>query len=334
MNKIKNYILNGQGLGIKFLAALAILASLVFAIFVRVEGAQYIPYAQDVADQMLPIKIVDGQIVEPLNTFKMAQIRVEGKSSPLALPLVLDTRVSNLDANLLPEGVYVTRTNIYTVTKNQIKVIKLEGNNFIPKGDYTEVFKSWLNWSAFILGVCGIALLFVLYFILTMFYALCAQLIAKITRKDMNFERRMRLSALVLVAAYIVFLPLSFIGIDSSLLFFVVVICALAWFMIKCAPCKVCAQAEAAKVEVAAKAEVVEKKAQPAAKKPAQHKAKAAVKKEKVKAETKEVVAEKKEESKAPAPAKKKPGSKPAAKKVVKKATSAPKAAKAKAENK
>ena len=71
MNRIKNYILNGQGLGIKYLAALAILASLVFAIFVRVEGAQYIPYAQEVADQMLPIKIVDGQIVQPLNTFKM-----------------------------------------------------------------------------------------------------------------------------------------------------------------------------------------------------------------------------------------------------------------------
>ena len=328
MNRIKNYILNGQGLGIKFLAALAILASLVFAIFVRVEGAQYIPYAQEVADQMLPIKIVDGQIVEPLNTFKMAQISIEGKSSPLALPLVLDTRVSNLDANLLPEGVYVTRTNIYTVTNNQIKVIKLEGDNFIPKGDYTEVFKSWLNWSAFILGVCGIVLLFVLYFILTMFYALCAQLIAKIARKDMNFERRMRLSALVLVATYIIFLPLSFIGIDSSLLFFVVVICALAWFVIKCAPCKVCAQAETAKVEV------VEKKAQPAAKKPVQRKAKAAVKKENVKAETKEIAAEKKEEPKAPAPAKKKPGRKPAAKKVVKKATPAPKTAKAKAENK
>ena len=333
MNRIKNYILNGQGLGIKFLAALAILASLVFAIFVRVEGAHYIPYAQEVADQMLPIKIVGGQIVEPLNTFKMAQISIEGKSSPLALPLVLDTRVSNLDANLLPEGVYVTRTNIYTVTNNQIKVIKLEGDNFIPKADYTEVFKSWLNWSAFILGVCGIVLLFVLYFILTMFYALCAQLIAKVARKDMNFERRMRLSALVLVAAYIIFLPLSFIGIDSSLLFFVVVICALAWFMIKCAPCKVCAQ-EAAKVEVEAKAEVVEKKAQPAAKKPIQRKAKVAVKKENVKAETKEIVAEKKEEPKAPAPAKKKPGRKPAAKKVVKKATPAPKAAKAKAENK
>lgn len=327
MNKIKSYILNGQGLGIKYLAALAILASLVFAIFVRVEGASYIPYAQEVAEQMLPIKIVDGKIVEPLNTFKMAQIRVEGKSSPLALPLVLDTRVSNLDANLLPEGVYVTRTNIYTVTKNQIKVIKFEGDNYLPKGDYTEVFKSWLNWSAFILGVCGIVLLFVLYFILTMFYALCAQLIAKIARRDMNFERRMRLCALVLVAAYIIFLPLSFIGINSTLLFFAAVICALAWFIIKCAPCKVCAQAEA-------KVEVVEKKAQPTAKKPAPHKAKTAVKKEEVKADAKDVVAEKKEEPKAHTPAKKKPGRKPAAKKVVKKTTQASKTAKTKAENK
>ena len=238
MKKITSYILNGQGLGIKFLAGLSVLMALIFAIVIRVQGTAYIPYAQEVADQMLPIKVVDGQIVEPLNTFRMAQIRIEGRDTPLALPLVLDTRVSNLDANLLPQGVYVTRTNIYTVNKNQIKVIKIEGNNYIPRGDYTDVFKSWLNWSAIVCGIGGIVVLFVLYFILAMFYALCTQIIAALARRNMAFDSRMRLSAVVLTAAYILFIPLGWIGLNSTLLFLAVVLCALIGFVIKYAPAK------------------------------------------------------------------------------------------------
>ena len=219
MKKITSYILNGQGLGMKFLAGLSVLMALIFAIVIRVQGAAYVPYAQEIADQMLPVKVVNGQIVEPLNTFKMAQIRIEGRDTPLALPLVLDTRVTNLDANLLPQGVYVTRTNIYMVNRNQVKVIKIEGDNYIPKGDYTDVFKSWLNWSAVIGGIAGIVILFVLYLILTMFYALCTQVIAKLARRDMAFDSRMRLSAVVLTAAYILFIPLGWLGFSSTLLF-------------------------------------------------------------------------------------------------------------------
>ena len=236
MKKITSYILNGQGLGMKFLAGLSVLMALIFAIVIRVQGAAYVPYAQEIADQMLPVKVVNGQIVEPLNTFKMAQIRIEGRDTPLALPLVLDTRVTNLDANLLPQGVYVTRTNIYTVNRNQVKVIKIEGDNYIPKGDYTDVFKSWLNWSAVIGGIAGIVILFVLYLILTMFYALCTQVIAKLARRDMAFDSRMRLSAVVLTAAYILFIPLGWLGVSSTLLFLAVMLGALIWFVVKYVP--------------------------------------------------------------------------------------------------
>ena len=247
MKKITSYILNGQGLGMKFLAGLSVLMALIFAIVIRVQGAAYVPYAQEIADQMLPVKVVNGQIVEPLNTFKMAQIRIEGRDTPLALPLVLDTRVTNLDANLLPQGVYVTRTNIYTVNRNQVKVIKIEGDNYIPKGDYTDVFKSWLNWSAVIGGIAGIVILFVLYLILTMFYALCTQVIAKLARRDMAFDSRMRLSAVVLTAAYILFIPLGWLGVSSTLLFLAVMLGALIWFVVKYVPT---GKTAAAKAEV------------------------------------------------------------------------------------
>lgn len=140
------------------------------------------------------------------------------------------------DANLLPQGVYVTRTNIYTVNRNQVKVIKIEGDNYIPKGDYTDVFKSWLNWSAVIGGIAGIVILFVMYLILTMFYALCTQVIAKLARRDMAFDSRMRLSAVVLTAAYILFIPLGWLGVSSTLLFLAVMLGALIWFVVKYVP--------------------------------------------------------------------------------------------------
>ena len=213
--------------------------------------------------------------------------------------LVLDTRVTNLDANLLPQGVYVTRTNIYTVNRNQVKVIKIEGDNYIPKGDYTDVFKSWLNWSAVIGGIAGIVILFVMYLILTLFYALCTQVIAKLARRDMAFDSRMRLSAVVLTASYILFIPLGWLGGSSTLLLLAVMLGALIWFVVKYVPTGKTAAAKAevrqedaapAKIKAAPVKKAPAKKApgkkKPAAKSetekpavPAKAEAKAAVKK-------------------------------------------------------
>ena len=39
----------------KFLAGLSVLMALIFAIVIRVQGAAYVPYAQEIADQMLPL---------------------------------------------------------------------------------------------------------------------------------------------------------------------------------------------------------------------------------------------------------------------------------------
>ena len=69
MKKIINYIAGGQGLGIKFIALLALLLSIVFGATVKVMGSDAVPYAQQIADQMLPIKVVNGQIVEPAAIF-------------------------------------------------------------------------------------------------------------------------------------------------------------------------------------------------------------------------------------------------------------------------
>lgn len=239
MNKINNYILNGQGLGVKFLLGLSVLMALLFAIIVRVKGVDYIPYAQEIADQMLPIKIENGIVVKPYNTIKAARLQVSDYAAPVQVPLVIDTRVDSLDTNQLPQGVYLTRTKLYTVNQNQVKMMNLEGDFDLPKADYTEDFKSWLNWSAVIGGIFAAVGLFVFYLLLTMFYALCTQFIAWIASRNFDFDRRMRLSALTLVAGYIIFIPLEMMGLHSTFLFFVLMIAALSVFVVKEAPAAV-----------------------------------------------------------------------------------------------
>lgn len=86
-----------------------------------------------------------------------------------------------------------------------------------------------------------------LYLILTMFYALCTQVIAKLARRDMAFDSRMRLSAVVLTAAYILFIPLGWLGVSSTLLFLAVMLGALIWFVVKYVPT---GKTAAAKAEV------------------------------------------------------------------------------------
>lgn len=113
MKKIINYIAGGQGLGIKFTALLALLLSIVFGATVKVMGSDAVPYAQQIADQMLPIKVVNGQIVEPADTYKVVHLRFNEDSDPYPIPLVLDTTSDVLDINMLDPGIYVTRSNIY-----------------------------------------------------------------------------------------------------------------------------------------------------------------------------------------------------------------------------
>lgn len=233
MQKIFNYILKGQGLGVKFLILLALVMSLVIATVVKVKGNDFVPYAQQVADQMLPIKIENGVVVRPYNTFKQASIQLNDYSSPFYIPFVIDTSVDTFDASDLKPGVYMSRTAFYTVQRNEVRMLRLEGNVEILKADYTEVFKSWMTWFAVIFGIISIFFLFILYFILALFYSLCAKVITWMTSVNLDFDQRMRLSSVALITAYILFLPFDWGSVGTNKLLFFIVMIALQIFAVK-----------------------------------------------------------------------------------------------------
>lgn len=227
MKKILNYIAAGQGLGIRFLLIFSAIVALVYAVYVRTAGTEFIPYAQDIADQMLPIKVENGIVVEPANTVKKAQLRVDENMSPLELPLIINTTVDTLDTANLTSGVYLTRTTFYTVNKNEVKLYKLENDFELPRADYRDTFKSVLFWTAVTVFIFGGLILFVTYFILSIFYATCSYILSAILSRKYDFDLRMRLSVLSLISAYVLFALLGWLGIETGKLVFFAVVIAL-----------------------------------------------------------------------------------------------------------
>lgn len=227
MQKIFNYILKGQGLGIKFLLLLSLIISLSLAILLKIEGTPLIPYAQNIADQMLSIKIENGVVTQPQDILRTAKIQLDD-SQEINFPLVLDTRIDTFDSselNQLQDGIYMTRTAIYSINKGQTKIQALSGSFDFEKKDYTNIFKRMLTYASIFLGISGIFFMFIYYFIASIFYAFCAQLISIIFKKRYTFEQRMRLAVLSFIGCYIAVYLIEFlIGSIGTLTFFIIVI--------------------------------------------------------------------------------------------------------------
>lgn len=233
MKKILNYIAFGQGLAIRFLIIFSALVALVFALYIRFAGADLIPYAQDIADQMLPVKVVNGVVVEPADTIKVAHLNLDGNAS-LELPLVINTTVDNLDISQLSQGAYLTRRAFYVINQNDSRIYPLKESFELPQGDYREDFKSGLSWAAFAFFIFGGIGLFVFYFLLSIFYATCSYLISAVISKKFDFDLRMRMSVLCLITAYVFFTLIGWMGIESGkLVFFVIIIAMQIWIISK-----------------------------------------------------------------------------------------------------
>lgn len=218
MQKIFNYITKGQGLGVKYILLASIIISFIFSIFIRINGAELVPYANDIMNQMLPLKIENGVVVEPQNTIRVAQLKSGDVAIPL--PIIMDTTIDTLDTSKAENGFYMTRTAFYAVNNNEVRMYQLEGDVDLPQADYTDSIKSVLTWTAVSLFFLGLLFIFITYFIAAIFYSVCAQILGLILRKKYNFDVRMRMSVICFLAVYILYFLLSLAGLESGKLIF------------------------------------------------------------------------------------------------------------------
>ncbi len=238
MNVILNYIARGQGLGIKYLLLFSLIVTVFFSVTIKQAGDDtFVPAAQEAADEFLPIRIENGVVTEPKDTVKIHSFNLGDDDQDDAdwFNLKMDTTVDYMNTAGLKQGIYLTKRAIYAVNNDQTRVYNLENSAYFPKKDYTDTFRSILNWTIVGLGIFGFFAFFIFYFIAVIFYATCSYVISAIFRKQYNFDLRMRLSTLAFIATNIVFTVLGWFGFSSSLIFLLAVL-ALEALVIKDLP--------------------------------------------------------------------------------------------------
>lgn len=239
MEKLINYICNGQGRGLKILFLFILIMSVAKGIQFRIEADSFAPIAQAVAEQMLPIKVENGVVVEPVDVVRTASLSFGNQS--YNLPLVLDTRYDTLDTTSLKPGAYLTRTTLYMVNNGDIRIKNLSGSFDLPKGDYTKDFAAMLNWTIIGVVLFSALVLFAVYYLLTIFYAWCSVAISYIlskknfvTKQNLDINVRMRLSVCCLIMTNIICIILNYLTIPTyNIVFLIIVILLQGMIMIK-----------------------------------------------------------------------------------------------------
>ena len=237
MNKIKAYVLNGKGVGAFVLFALAFVVAVYFAVILRSGLIEAIPLMQDVADKVLPIEIKNGVVINPENTVKVIDFNerniegnIEDAEQNAKLPVfVIDTTQDTLDTAGLAQGLYLSRTTLYAVKTGEVRVMKLQDNAnlILPKQDYTEGFKIVIKWTALAMAACGTFIAFLVFLILTIFYAYLAGVAAWINKTTLAFDVRMRLSSVLFAAVYILAEAADAVGFPLGVKLFVLLMFAL-----------------------------------------------------------------------------------------------------------
>lgn len=236
MDKILNYVAKGKGVG----SVIIMLVSVIFASFIAISmrnvAIMSVPYIQMAADEVLPITVENGIITTPSETKKVFPVFIDDNDEQYSF--IFDTTNDTLDTSDLESGIYLTRSHIYVVDNEQGKITskKLKGNFTLEKKDYTDILKSNIKWIVMAVTVMSIIIFFITYFILNIFYAYCASIAAKIANKSLNFDVKMRLSAICLSFMLLASFGLKFVGINIGLLAFFALVISMQIFLAKKLP--------------------------------------------------------------------------------------------------
>ena len=142
MEKIKLYIRRGKGIGLLFLLASAVLATMFLMISLKSAYTEIKPEVVLVANEFLPITVKGGKIVEPANAYKRIELDFGGKGEKKDLfPVVLDTRNEVSSVPTEPQGLFITTDTVYAVTADQIRRLNLQTqqDGVLTKENFAEI---------------------------------------------------------------------------------------------------------------------------------------------------------------------------------------------------
>lgn len=240
MQKVISYILSGSGRGKRYLFILAVVMALVGAVPFFAEGNSLLKTQmfRSAVEQIPDISIENGQVIQPQNFYKkVSWTWQEEPAEPEEFQFVVNTRTDTLNTNHLESGIYLTKDKLYVVSGSEVTVQSLEnlGTVHWNQSDYKHFFERLLWVTTISLLIIFGVLFYVVFYISSLFYALCSYVLSWIMQTvRFSFPVRRRMSVVSLILAYLLFLPVSFINFYAGTgLFFTIVLMLEALFLIR-----------------------------------------------------------------------------------------------------
>lgn len=169
---LKNYILSGRGIGLKVIASVSLLISLIVAICSPLVLISVLEEngLDEVINKAPVVTIENGRIVDPV--FDNETIVIPATAYPDEdIQIILNTTIDNLPS--IPQNInaYVTAKNIYLKDNMQYRVITLPNDlNVVITHEFLKDYVKKIVWASgiafgFFLFLVSIFLFFILYLI-------------------------------------------------------------------------------------------------------------------------------------------------------------------------
>ena len=223
-----------KGIGLLILAFLAIIVSWQVTGVVKTYMQKQVPNIQDTLSQLAPLKIENGTVVEPINSYKEAYLKVLGDDNERGFKIVIDTKDDTIDLNKIKDDVasiHLAKKKLYFVKKNEISQTDLSELSFnLEDKDYQEQMKEGISYWGNIFGVF-------IFVVMTLYYLVCAIIFALVSflytigqADKPDFAARMRVSAVaifIVSAIDMLLITATHAGINNSIYVLAIILISL-----------------------------------------------------------------------------------------------------------
>ncbi|MBR6409734.1 MAG: DUF1189 family protein [Alphaproteobacteria bacterium] len=227
MQKLITYIKQGKGIGALWLLIFGALVAFYSAYSVHKNLPELVPYAQKLADDILPIKIENSKLVIPQ------------EPKTLTYTIGKDSVIVEIDPtkDLLQEvekpGFYLTRSYFYSINDREVRRQNLIKELDLPKKDYTPWMYSFIKGLTWFIVLVGPLFNFACFLIAVLFYAFCTGLSCVLNKTPLQFKTKMRLNTILFISVYVLSTLARIIGLNLSLLGFFLIMIALQLICVK-----------------------------------------------------------------------------------------------------
>lgn len=231
MLKLYSYMLNGSGRGKRYLLLLAVIFAAVVSLLFYATWSAYLfsSEGKTFLEKLPALSIENGEVTQPADVSWEYLINVpESISDSGEMSVVIDTTQADFNPLTAPKnGLYLTRSDLYFVKDGTIYMQSLQNIDKmkIKQNEYMPLFKKSLMISAWTLWLLMTVSFFIVLYLWSLFYAVCSYVLTVfIPGESYSFPVRRRLSVVSMFFAYLVLIPISFLGLYPSLVMFFVLV--------------------------------------------------------------------------------------------------------------